>query len=117
MKKPLHVFMKQSKLILAMFTIWSILADTLMVMTDKKYSPMTNEDDEERHSRLMQKLQVKHDDLFEKIVLAQREDKEEIAKSHACELVIVREMIHLKKHEYKKLKWGEMYRDKRYFKK
>ena len=109
--------MKQSKLILAMFTIWSILADTLMVMTDKKHSPMTNEDDEERHSRLMQKLQAKHDDLFEKIVFAQREDKEEIAKSHACELVIVREMIHLKKHEYKKLKWGEMYRDKRYFKK
>ena len=105
MKKPLHVFMKQSKLILAMFTIWSILADTLMVMTDKKYSPMTNEDDEERHSRLMQKLQTKHDELFEKIVFAQREDKQDVAKSHASEIIAVREMIHLKKHEYKKLKW------------
>jgi hypothetical protein len=74
-------------------------------MTDKRYSPMTNEDDEEQHFKLMQKLQAKHDDLFEKIVFAQREDKEDIAKSHAGELIAVREMIHLKKHEYKKLKW------------
>jgi hypothetical protein len=56
----------------------------------------------------MQKLQTKHDNLFEKIVFAQREDKDDIAKSHACELVAVREMMELKKHEYKKLKW-EMY--------
>jgi hypothetical protein len=55
--------------------------------------------------RLMQKLQAKHDDLFEKIVFAQREDKEDVAKSHACDLIAVREMIHLKKYEYKKLKW------------
>jgi len=72
-------------------------------MTDKKYSPMTNSDDE--YVRIMQKLQVKHDDLFEKIVFAQREDKEDIAKSHACEIIAVREMMSLKKHEYKKLKW------------
>ena len=72
-------------------------------MADKKYSPMTNSDDE--YVRLMQKLQAKHDNLFEKIVFAQREDKDDIAKSHACELVAVREMIDLKKHEYKKLKW------------
>ena len=78
---------------------------------------MTNSDDDERYVRIMQKLQAKHDDLFEKIVFAQREDKDDIAKSHACELVAVREMMDLKKHEYKKLKWGEMYRDKRYFKK
>ena len=57
----------------------------------------------------MQKLQAKHDDLFEKIVFAQREDKEDVAKSHACDLIAVREMIHLKKYEYKRLKW-KMYR-------
>ena len=65
---------------------------------------MTNSDDE-RYVRIMQKLQAKHDKLFEKIVFAQREDKEDVAKSHACELVAVREMMDLKKHEYKKLKW------------
>ena len=74
-------------------------------MTDKKHSPMTNSDDDERYVRIMQKLQTKHDNLFEKIVFAQREDKEDIAKSHACELVEVRAMMDLKKHEYKKLKW------------
>ena len=66
---------------------------------------MTNSDDDERYVRIMQKLQAKHDDLFEKIVFAQREDKDDIAKSHACEIVAVREMMDLKKHEYKKLKW------------
>ena len=73
-------------------------------MTDKKHSPMTNSDDDERYVRIMQKLQTKHDDLFEKIVFAQREDKDDIAKSHACELVVVREMMKLDKHElFKKL--------------
>jgi len=69
---------------------------------------LSNRYDEEQHFKLMQKLQTKHDNLFEKIVFAQREDKDDIAKSHACELVAVREMMELKKHEYKKLKW-EMY--------
>ena len=67
-------------------------------MTDKKYSPMTNSDDE--YVRLMQKLQVKHDELFEKIVFPQREDKEDIAKSHASEIIAVRTMMNLKKHEH-----------------
>ena len=72
-------------------------------MADKKHSPMTNSDDE-RYVRIMQKLQAKHDKLFEKIVFAQREDKDDIAKSHACELVAVREMMKLDKHElFKKL--------------
>ena len=78
-------------------------------MTDEKYPPMTNSDDDEQHFKLMKKLQAKHDDLFEKIVFAQREDKEDVAKSHACDLIAVREMIHLKKYEYKRLKW-KMYR-------
>ena len=65
---------------------------------------MTNSDDDERYVRIMQKLQAKHDDLFEKIVFAQREDKEDIAKSHAGELVAVRQMMKLDKHElFKKL--------------
>ena len=52
----------------------------------------------------MDKLQVKHDDLFKKIVFAQREDKDDIAKSHAGELIAVREMMKLDKHElFKKL--------------
>ena len=65
---------------------------------------MSNRYDDERYVRIMQKLQAKHDDLFEKIVFAQREDKDDIAKSHACELVAVREMMKLDKHElFKKL--------------
>ena len=71
-------------------------------MTDKRYSPFTNSDDE--YVRIMQKLQVKHDELFEKIVFAQREDKLDIAKSHASEIIAVRTMMNLKKHElFKKL--------------
>ena len=59
---------------------------------------------DDQYVRIMQKLQAKHDKLFEKIVFAQREDKEDIAKSHACELVVVREMMKLDKHElFKKL--------------
>ena len=53
---------------------------------------MTNSDDDERYVRIMQKLQAKHNKLFEKIVFAQREDKDDIAKSHAGELIAVREI-------------------------
>ena len=65
---------------------------------------MSNRYDDERYVRIMQKLQTKHDDLFEKIVFAQREDKDDIAKSHTGELIAVREMMKLDKHElFKKL--------------
>ena len=67
-------------------------------MTDKKYSPMTNSDDE--YVRIMQKLQTKHNDLFEKIVFAQREDKEDIAQSYASEIIAVRTMMALNKDEF-----------------
>lgn len=71
-------------------------------MTDKKHSHIPTTDDQ--YVRIMQKLQAKHNKLFEKIVFAQREDKDDIAKSHACELVAVREMMKLDKHElFKKL--------------
>mgnify|MGYP003988089207 CR=1 FL=1 len=69
-------------------------------MTDKKHSPMTNSDDDERYVRIMQKLQAKHNKLFEKIVFAQREDKEDIAKSHASEIIAVRKMMKLNKDEF-----------------
>jgi len=68
------------------------------IMTDKKYSPMTNSDDE--YVRIMQKLQTKHNDLFEKIVFAQREDKEDIAQSYASEIIAVRTMMALNKDEF-----------------
>ena len=71
-------------------------------MTDKKHSHIPTTDDQ--YVRIMQKLQAKHNKLFEKIVFAQREDKDDTAKSHACELVAVREMMKLDKHElFKKL--------------
>ena len=59
---------------------------------------MTNSDDE--YVRLMQKLQAKHNKLFEKIVFAQREDKQDVAQSHACEIIAVREMMALNKDEF-----------------
>jgi len=63
---------------------------------------MTNSDDQ--YVRIMQKLQAKHNKLFEKIVFAQREDKQDVAQSHASEIIAVRKMMNLKKHElYKKL--------------
>ena len=45
----------------------------------------------------MQKLQAKHDKLFEKIVFAQREDKQDIVKSLCTELAVVRKMINMRK--------------------
>ena len=59
--------------------------------------------------KLMQKLQAKHDKLFEKIVFAQREDKQDIVKSLCTELVVVRKMINMRKLAYLKLEC-KMYR-------
>ena len=56
---------------------------------------MRNRYDDEWYVRIMQKLQVKHDELFEKIVFAQREDKQDIAKSYASEIIAVRKMMNL----------------------
>ena len=61
---------------------------------------MRNRYDDEWYVRIMQKLQAKHDELFEKIVFAQRDDKQDIAQAHASELIVVREMMNLKKHEF-----------------
>ena len=51
----------------------------------------------------MQKLQAKHDKLFEKIVFAQREDKQDIVKSLCTELAVVRKMINMRKLAYLEL--------------
>ena len=51
----------------------------------------------------MQKLQAKHDKLFEKIVFAHREDKQDIVKSLCTELAVVRKMINMRKLAYLKL--------------
>ena len=80
-------------------------AETLTIMIDKKYSPRTTRENEEQHMKLMEKLQAKHDKLFEKIIFAQREDRQEIAQLHAFELFVVRERINAQKHMYLKLKW------------
>ena len=76
---------------------------------------MTNEDDEDQHVRLMQKLKIKHDKLFEKIVFAQRDDKQEIAQAYAFQINEVRAEINTRQHMYLKMKWGDMYRNKHYF--
>ena len=52
---------------------------------------------QDKDVRLMQKLQAKHDKLFEKIVFAQREDKQDIVKSLCTELAVVRKMINMRK--------------------
>ena len=57
----------------------------------------------------MQKLQAKHDKLFEKIVFAQREDKQDIVKSLCTELAVVRKMINMQKLAYLELEC-KMYR-------
>ena len=57
----------------------------------------------------MQKLQAKHDKLFEKIVFAQREDKQDIVKSLCTELAVVRKMINMRKLAYLELEC-KMYR-------
>ena len=60
--------------------------------------------DEDQYVKLMEKLQAKHDKLFENIVFAQREDKQDIAKSYASELVAVRAMMALNKDEFFKMR-------------
>ena len=65
--------------------------------------------DTDEDVKLIQKLQVKHDKLFEKIVFAQREDKQDIVKSLCTELAVVRKMINMRKLAYLKLEC-KMYR-------
>ena len=45
--------------------------------------------------------------IFKKIVLTQRDDKQDIA--YALELVTIRAEINTHRHMYSKMKWGDMY--------
>ena len=45
--------------------------------------------------------------IFKKIVLTQRDDKQDIA--YALELVTIRAEINIHRHMYSKMKWGDMY--------
>ena len=65
-----------------------------------KFLPITNRDDEDQYVKLMEKLQAKHDELFEKIVFAQRDDKQDIAQAHASELCEVRAEINRRQQMY-----------------
>lgn len=76
---------------------------------DVKFLPITNRDDEDQHVKLMEKLQAKHDKLFENIVFAQRDDKQVIAQAHASELWKIRAEINIRQQMFSKMKWGDMY--------
>jgi hypothetical protein len=47
----------------------------------------------DQHIQALEKLRVKHNQIFKKIVFAQRDDKQDIAQSHASELVTIRAEI------------------------
>ena len=72
-------------------------------------------DDKDHYVKLLEKLQTKHDELFEKIVFAQREDKQDYAQAYAAELIKIRTHISRCRHMNMKMKWGEMYSDESYF--
>jgi hypothetical protein len=72
-------------------------------------------DDEDQHVKLLEKLQAKHDELFEKIVFAQREDEQDYAAAYAAELIKIRTHISRCRHMNMKMKWGDMYSDESYF--
>ena len=72
-------------------------------------------DDKDQYVKLLEKLQTKHDDLFEKIVFAQREDEQDYAQAYAAELIKIRTHISRCRHMNMKMKWGEMYSNESYF--
>ena len=72
-------------------------------------------DDKDQYVKLLEKLQTKHDELFEKIVFAQREDKQDYAQAYAAELIKIRTHMSRYRHMHMKMKWGEMYSNESYF--
>jgi hypothetical protein len=84
-------------------------------MTSHGETTMSTWDDKDQHVKLLEKLQTKHDELFEKIVFAQREDKQDYAQAYAAELIKIRTHISRCRHMNMKMKWGEMYSDESYF--
>jgi hypothetical protein len=61
-------------------------------------------DDVDQHIQSLEKLRVKHNQIFKKVVFAQRDDKQDIAQAHALELVTIRVEINTRQHMYSKMK-------------
>ena len=59
-------------------------------------------DDVDQYIQALEKLRVKHNQIFKKVVFAQRDDKQDIA--HALELVTIRAEINTRQHMYSKIK-------------
>ena len=84
-------------------------------MTSYGETTMSTWDDEDHHVKLLEKLQIKHDEIFEKIVFAQREHKQDYAVAYAIVLTEIRTHMSRYRHMHMKMKWGEMYSNESYF--
>jgi hypothetical protein len=70
---------------------------------------MRSWDDVDQHIQSLEKLRVKHNKIFEKVVFAQRDDKQVIAQAYASELWKIRAVIDLRQQMFSQMKWGDMY--------
>ena len=84
-------------------------------MTSHGETIMRTWDDKDQYVKLLEKLQIKHDRIFEKVVDAQRNNKPVDAEAYAAELIKIRTHISRCRHMNMKMKWGEMYSDESYF--
>ena len=72
-------------------------------------------DDVDQHIQSLEKLRVNHNQIFKKVVFAQRDDKQDYAVAYAIVLTEIRTHISRCRHMNMKMKWGEMYSDESYF--
>ena len=61
-------------------------------------------DDVDQHIQSLEKLRVKHNKFFEKVVFAQRDDKQVIAQAYASELWKIRAEINTRQQMFSKMK-------------
>jgi hypothetical protein len=61
---------------------------------------MRSWDDVDQHIQSLEKLRVKHNKFFEKVVFAQRDDKQDIAQAHASELWEIRAEINRRQQDH-----------------
>ena len=78
-------------------------------MTSYEETIMRTWDDEDQYVKLLEKLQTKHDEIFEKIVFAQREHKQDYAVAYVLVLTEIRTHMSMCRHMHMKMKWGDMY--------
>ena len=78
-------------------------------MTSYEETIMRTWDDEDQYVKLLEKLQTKHDEIFEKIVVAQREHKQDYAVAYVLVLTEIRTHMSRCRHMHMKMKWGDMY--------